>query len=163
MPKATEPIAAPAVFENTFSEDEIIEIFSSVGVEKKNYLIHESVDVKNKDESFLREVDYYRSKFAKESEETKVDIKPIISTKVLWSYELASSAPPLVSGGTSRPFCKKMVSLDRLYSRQDIDFISSKLGYDVWSMRGGFYHNPKYDVTTKFCRHIWKQNIVSNV
>lgn len=163
LPKATEPIAPPTVFENEFSEDEIIEIFSSVGVEKKNYKIHDSIDVANKDESFLREVEFYRNAFAKKDEEKKVDIAPTISTKVLWSYELASSAPPLVKGGTSRPFCKKMVALDRLYSRQDIDFISSKLGYDVWSMRGGFYHNPKYDVTTKFCRHIWKQNIVSNV
>ena len=43
----------------------------------------------------------------------------------------------------------------RLFSRQDINKLSSVLGYNVWEQRGGYYHNPKSDVTTPYCRHIF--------
>jgi hypothetical protein len=46
---------------------------------------------------------------------------------------------------TSRDFCKKLLSLDKLYTREDIENISSIVGYDV---------------TTPYCRHVWVQNIV---
>jgi hypothetical protein len=79
--------------------------------------------------------------------------------KVLYSYEvkagLGSSVIP-----TTRDFCRKLVELDRLYTRQEIDTISSAVDRNVWLYRGGWYHNPKTDVTTPSCRHEWKQNIV---
>ena len=33
-------------------------------------------------------------------------------------------------------------------------------GIDIFTKRGGFYHNPILDVTTPWCRHIWEQQIV---
>ena len=79
--------------------------------------------------------------------------------KVLYSYEvkagLGSSVIP-----TTRDFCRRLVELDRLYTREEIDTISSAVDRDVWRYRGGWYHNPKTDVTTPSCRHEWKQNIV---
>jgi len=150
----------PVQMKTEFSDDEKIEMFSSFGEEKSKYKIHSSVDVEDRDDSYIKELDFHSNKIKFADEKV---VAPTASVKVMWSYELRASAPPLVAGGSSRPFCKKMISLDRLYTRQDIDTISARLGYDVWKMRGGFYHNPELDVTTDYCRHIWKQNIVSNV
>jgi hypothetical protein len=36
----------------------------------------------------------------------------------------------------SRPFCGKLMELDRLYSRKDIEAISERLGYSVWDRWG---------------------------
>jgi hypothetical protein len=60
----------------------------------------------------------------------------------------------------NRPFCAKLMELDRFYSRADIERISARLGYSVWDRRGGFYHNPNTGTTTPFCRHKWVSHIV---
>jgi DNA-binding MarR family transcriptional regulator len=60
----------------------------------------------------------------------------------------------------NRDFCRKMLDLDKLYSRGEIEQISQRLGYSVWERRGGFYHNPKTGKTTPYCRHYWSQEIV---
>lgn len=83
----------------------------------------------------------------------------IADLNVMYSYEKRPNAPDLVEGGTSRPFCEKMVSLNRLYTRQEIDTISNQIGRDVWSFRGGWYHNPETDRNTPSCRHLWNQVI----
>ncbi len=77
---------------------------------------------------------------------------------VRFKYEVRSDAPELI--GESRPFCKRLVTLNRMYSREDIDKMSSILGYDVWKRRGGWYHNPDTDVNEPSCRHEWVQKIV---
>lgn len=54
----------------------------------------------------------------------------------------------------SRPFCQKIIEMGKLYSRQDIELISERLGYSVWDRRGGWWtredgsHSPS-------CRHSW--------
>jgi predicted transcriptional regulator len=79
---------------------------------------------------------------------------------VRYKYDLRADAPKLIAGGESRDFCKKLISLGRVYSREDIDKMSTVLGYDVWKRRGGWYHNPNTDVNEPACRHEWKQIIV---
>lgn len=79
---------------------------------------------------------------------------------VFYSYELKPTAPPLVKGGKSREFCVEMLRRDKLYTRMEIDTISGLVKRDVWSYRGGWYHNPETDRNTPSCRHVWKQNIV---
>lgn len=59
----------------------------------------------------------------------------------------------------NRPFCAKMMDLDRLYSRYEIEQISQKLGYSVFDRRGGFWSKPDGTVSAS-CRHNWKSNIV---
>lgn len=140
------------------TEDEKLEVFNSFGEQKSKYIIHSSIDIEDRDDSYVKELDFHKQKFADEPV-----IAPTSTVRVMWSYELRATAPALLPGGKSRAFCKKLISLDRLYTRSDIDTISSRVGYDVWKMRGGFYHNPDLDVTTDYCRHIWKQNVVSNV
>jgi hypothetical protein len=151
-------VQSPVQMSTELSDDEKIELFNTFGEPKSKYKIHSSVDIEDRDDSYAKELDFHKQRFADEK-----TVTPSVTTKVMWSYELRSTAPPLQPGGTSRPFCKKLISLDRLYTRSDIDTISARVGYDVWKMRGGFYHNPQLDVTTDYCRHIWKQNIVSNV
>lgn len=77
-----------------------------------------------------------------------------------YKYALAPEAPDLKPGGKSRPFCIKLMELSRLYTREDIDKLSTILGYDVWRRRGGWYHNPETDVNEPHCRHTWRQVVV---
>ena len=79
---------------------------------------------------------------------------------VVYSYEKRPNAPDLVKGGSSRPFCKTLVQMDKVYTREEIDAISSAVKRDVWSYRGGWYHNPETDINTPSCRHFWKQNVI---
>lgn len=60
----------------------------------------------------------------------------------------------------NRPFCARLMELNRFYTRTEIESISARLGYSVWDRRGGFYHNPNTDTTTAFCRHSWVSHVV---
>lgn len=175
LPPSATPInpVAPAAqgLKMAHTEDQVLSVFLEYGEERVNYKFISSQEVENKEDAFIKEIAFYKQTFDKKDELIPssnpsgtggVGTGTAISIKVMYSYELRSSAPALVKGGKSRPFCIKMMQLSRLYSREDIDAISTRLGYDVWKMRGGFYHNPKLDVTTDYCRHIWSQNIVSN-
>jgi DNA-binding Lrp family transcriptional regulator len=54
----------------------------------------------------------------------------------------------------NRPFCRKLLDLDRLYSRRDIETMSQRLGYSVWDRRGGWWGDKPY------CRHRWVSHVV---
>jgi DNA-binding Lrp family transcriptional regulator len=79
--------------------------------------------------------------------------------EVLYSYEVRKGVGPEIIP-TTREFCKHLIELDKLYTREEIETISEIVGRDVWRDRGGYYHDPKTDQTTPFCRHVWNQNIV---
>ena len=85
---------------------------------------------------------------------------------VMYKYELRANAPDLVAGGQSRPFCKGMMSANKLYTREEIDQIGKELGniygepnYDVFRRRGGWYTDPNTGVHQPACRHVWMQGI----
>lgn len=59
----------------------------------------------------------------------------------------------------NRPFCAKLLSLDRLYSRADIERISLRLGYSVFDRRGGWWTMPD-GTHSPSCRHRWQSNVV---
>jgi hypothetical protein len=72
---------------------------------------------------------------------------------IKYSYEVKPGVGPSIIP-TTRPFCIKMVKLNRLYSRADIENISARLGYSVFDRRGGWWgKSPE-------CRHRWQSNIV---
>lgn len=78
---------------------------------------------------------------------------PPVQVSVKYSYEVKPNiGPPLIP--TSRPFCIKMIGLNRLYSRAEIEAISLRLGYSVWDRKGGWWGHKKE------CRHRWVSNIV---
>jgi hypothetical protein len=60
---------------------------------------------------------------------------------------------------TSREFCKRLIGLNRLYSRADIESISARLGYSVFDRRGGWWTKPD-GVHSPSCRHVWKSQVV---
>ena len=59
----------------------------------------------------------------------------------------------------NRPFCAKMMALDRLYTRFEIENISERLGYSVWERRGGWWTKPDGEHSPS-CRHRWESHVV---
>ena len=89
------------------------------------------------------------------------EIKQLTSEIVVrYKYSIA----PGIQGGIiipgSRDFCRQIVQSNRVYSRADIDAMSAQTGIDVWSRRGGWYHDPIRDVNLPQCRHIWQQQLL---
>jgi predicted transcriptional regulator len=82
---------------------------------------------------------------------------------VRYRYGLAAGidGPMIIPG--SRDFCRQIDGSNRVYSREDINAMSTQLGYDVWKRRGGWYHNPTLDVNTPQCRHVWKQELLRRI
>jgi len=78
-----------------------------------------------------------------------------------YSYQkrAEASGPDLLP--TSRPFCVKLVGLEkqgRVYTRADIEKISARVGYNVFLRTGGFWNN---DGTIEIhCRHYWMTEIL---
>jgi predicted transcriptional regulator len=76
------------------------------------------------------------------------------SIKIMYAYEG-------VKDNRNRPFCAKMLDLNRLYTRQEIESISSRLGYSVWDRRGGWYKPAGATEARPYCRHFWTVNTVT--
>lgn len=81
-------------------------------------------------------------------------------TYIVYHYDVAPGLGAMIIPGT-RDFCRDLIALHKVFSRKDIEDISQEYGYSVWELRGGYYHNPKTDETTEYCRHIWTQEIVT--
>ena len=103
------------------------------------------------------------------TEKGKEALKQRDLTKVVYSYEWVEGFSD-ANLDTSRDFCKKMRNesktrmakgYENLWTIEDINSISTQLGYDVWSMRGGWYRIPKTNISVPHCRHTWKQHIIS--
>lgn len=60
----------------------------------------------------------------------------------------------------NRPFCREMLNMNRLYTREEIDNISDTVGYNVWLRRGGWYKDPTTDIPRPSCRHTWMQKVI---
>lgn len=87
-----------------------------------------------------------------------------VSFEVVYQYREREGIPPLK--GESRPFCKNLLALKRVFTREEINQITSRLkanGIDrnVWEYKGGWYTNPETGVHTPSCRHTWFQIIVN--
>lgn len=79
---------------------------------------------------------------------------------VLYSYEVVPGmGKPIIDA--TRDFCRELIELDRLYSRDDIEKITTQEGYNVFEMRGGWMTKKGTDVHVPHCRHLWQQNIVT--
>jgi hypothetical protein len=76
---------------------------------------------------------------------------------VRYSYEWRTDIPPGQRNSAqrpSRPFCARLMQLDRLYSRAEIETISARLGYSVFDRRGGWWTRPNGEHSPS-CRHRW--------
>ncbi len=83
---------------------------------------------------------------------------------IVYKYVLRKNLPKLLT--QSRPFCRKMMQLaaqGRVYTLSQLQMLvngEGNSGIDIFTKRGGFYHNPQTDITTPYCRHIWEQKLV---
>lgn len=78
---------------------------------------------------------------------------PPVQVMVKYSYEVKPGIGAAIIE-TTRPFCRKMIALNRLYSRAEIESISLRLGYSVWDRKGGWWGKKEE------CRHRWVSNVV---
>jgi len=87
---------------------------------------------------------------------------PIERFEVRYGYRTRLDVPPAKSG--SRQFCERLLGLNRLYTKEEINTISGRVDRDVWRYRGGWYSfpkdDPRYPARTPWCRHEWIQQLV---
>ena len=79
------------------------------------------------------------------------------SFMVRYSYEWRSDIPGNERDSADHPsryFCARLMQLDRLYSRAEIESISARLGYSVFDRRGGWWTRPNGQHSPS-CRHRW--------
>jgi len=127
-------------------------IIGSLSTLENNKLINVKPFNDNGSEVISREI-------TDEGKKQKSARKPIADIQIRYSYEVNPVlGPPIIP--TTRRFCENLITLDKIYSRAEIQAISQRLGYSVWQRRGGFYYNPKTQVTTPYCRHRWVEQVV---
>ncbi len=78
--------------------------------------------------------------------------------KVVYSYEWRPGVKPDIRN--SREFCVKLLNVNKMYTRAQIEQISKIVGWDVWNFRGGWWTRKGGKTRTPFCRHIWSANTV---
>jgi hypothetical protein len=61
---------------------------------------------------------------------------------------------------TSRPFCARLLQLDKVYTRREIEALSARLGYSVFDRGGGWWTRKGGQKTTADCRHEWRANVL---
>jgi len=84
------------------------------------------------------------------------------SFMVRYSYEWRSDIPGNERNSPDHPsrvFCARLMQLDRLYSRAEIESISARLGYSVFDRRGGWWTKPNGQASPS-CRHRWFSQVV---
>jgi hypothetical protein len=84
------------------------------------------------------------------------------SFMVRYSYEWRSDIPGNERNSADHPsrvFCARLMQLDRLYSRAEIESISARLGYSVFDRRGGWWTKPNGQASPS-CRHRWFSQVV---
>ena len=90
------------------------------------------------------------------------DIKPKTTQyMVRYSYEWLPQIPANernTAAHPSRDFCKQLMSLNRFYSRADIEQISARVGYSVFDRRGGWWNDD--GKVSPSCRHRWFSQLV---
>jgi hypothetical protein len=127
-------------------------IIGSLSTLENNSLINVKPFNDNGSEVISREI-------TDEGKKQKSARKPIADIQIRYSYEVTPGlGAPIIP--TTRRFCENLITLDKIYSRAEIQAISQRLGYSVWQRRGGFYTNPRTQVTTPYCRHRWVEQVV---
>lgn len=91
-------------------------------------------------------------------EKSDVQLK-FVTLNFFYYYREIPGIPDAKSG--SREFCQKLMKdTNKKYTITEIRNLSNSLSDmglpdDPFLYRGGFYHNPKTNITTPYCRHQW--------
>lgn len=118
-----------------------------------------------KDSSFLKETTKNKSSalvITSKGSDILINSPKTVSIKTMYSYQVRPNMGETLIEG-SRDFCRKLISLKRIYSRADIQKISLIEGYDVFEFTGGWYTKKggvRGEDTTPYCRHKWAKELV---
>jgi len=93
----------------------------------------------------------------------KVLAEPVKTTFLVryeynWDFTRTTAADRNIN--TSRPFCQRLMGLERVYTRGEIQQISARLGYDVFARAGGWWTIPNTNIHSPKCRHTWNAVVV---
>lgn len=91
-----------------------------------------------------------------------VDAPVKTTIEVRYSYEWKKAVPQgqrNTAAHPSRPFCARLMALDRFYTRKEIEAISARLGYSVFDRGGGWWTKPS-GYHSPSCRHEWRANVL---
>ena len=91
--------------------------------------------------------------------------EPAEETFIVYKYvkNKIAKGPDILPDGRTRPFCVKMLQLNRLYTLPQLETLTNdfgQTGIDIFVKRGGWWHNSETGKTTPYCRHIWEMQIV---
>jgi capsid portal protein len=123
--------------------------------------------VKSKDINFSEDLDAIELSFAKEDLPPDVILPNTVAkalekgAEIMYSYEWRADVPSSerdTPTHPSRPFCKRLITKDLFYSKSEILRLKNESDLSVWESRGGFWN--KDGISTPFCRHVWKANLV---
>jgi hypothetical protein len=92
-----------------------------------------------------------------------VDEPSKLRYEIRYSYEWKPEVPSGerdTAAHPSRPFCKKLMSLDRFWTRREIESISLRLGYSVFDRGGGWWGQGAGQPASPSCRHEWRSNVL---
>jgi len=143
-------------------DEDIIKVFESFGESSSNFkkiTSHRATFRDDEEVTLVSDAVTEKSPLVNEAITVAKKAKKIFpSFEVRYSYEKRPDAdgPELLP--TSRPFCVKMIALDRFYTRTEIQGISQVLGYDVFNRTGGYWNND--GTVEKHCRHEFRSNVV---
>lgn len=91
-----------------------------------------------------------------------VDAPVKTTIEVRYSYEWKKVVPQgqrNTAAHPSRPFCARLMALERFYTRKEIEAISARLGYSVFDRGGGWWTKPS-GYHSPSCRHEWRANVL---
>jgi hypothetical protein len=83
--------------------------------------------------------------------------------EIRYSYEWKPEVPSTqrnTEEHPSRPFCVKLMDLDRYWTRREIETLSQRLGYSVFDRGGGWWGQGVGKPASPSCRHEWRSNVV---
>lgn len=83
--------------------------------------------------------------------------------EVRYSYEWKPEVPTSerdTAAHPSRPFCRRLMELDRFWTRKEIEAISGRLGYSVFDRGGGWWGQGPGVPASPSCRHEWRSNVL---
>jgi hypothetical protein len=87
-------------------------------------------------------------------------VKTTFLVRYEYSWDYLRTSPKDRNIKTSRPFCQKLMGLERVYTRGEIEQISARLGYDVFARAGGWWTIPDTNIHSPKCRHTWNAVVV---
>lgn len=86
-----------------------------------------------------------------------VDDMEVTTFEVRYSYEWKPIIPSYQRDSLEKPsrqFCRKLMEVDKLWTRKGIEMLSARLGYSVFDRGGGWWGD------SPSCRHEWRRNVV---